>query len=66
MEETFTFPEPGTHKIYIPMDVAGNVELKIDNWFVPAQLGIGSPDERRLAYQLKGTKTEDSPAKKVE
>jgi hypothetical protein len=63
MEETFEFEDSGTHKIYIPLDKAGTVALKIDNWFVPAQLGVGSPDERRLAYRLEGAETEDGPAK---
>jgi hypothetical protein len=45
------------------MDKAGTIALKIDNWFVPAQLGVGSGDERRLAYRLKQAETEDGPAK---
>jgi hypothetical protein len=52
LEETFTFPESGTHKIHIPLDTPGIIGLKIDNWFVPAQLGVGSSDQRHLAYRL--------------
>ena len=63
-EETFEFAYPGTHKIYIPLDKVGTVALKIDNWFVPAQLGVGSPDQRRLAYRLlKAAEIQDSPGK---
>ena len=63
LEENFEFAHPGPHKIYIPLDKTGIVAFKIENWFVPAELGVGSPDERRLAYRLQGAKIENSPAK---
>jgi hypothetical protein len=61
VDQTFEFPTPGVHKIYIPLDEVGTIGLKIDNWFVPAQLGIGSDDKRQLSYRLKGAAAEDKP-----
>ena len=56
MEHIFQFASPGVHKIVLPLDKAGTIAFNIDNWFVPAQLGINSGDERPLAYRLKATK----------
>ena len=63
IEKTYEFAHPGTNKIQIPLDKAGTIALKIDNWFVPAQLNIGSSDERQLSYRLEGVETKDSSAK---
>jgi hypothetical protein len=53
VKETFEFAQSGTHKIHLPLTEAGTIALRIDKWFVPANLGIGSPDQRPLAYRLK-------------
>lgn len=62
VKETFEFAQSGTHTINLPLTEAGTIALRIGKWFVPANLGIGSPDRRPLAYRLKEAALEEIPS----
>ena len=47
--------EPGKHELVLPLHRKGLIELRCDQWFVPAKLEIGSTDTRRLSYRVLDT-----------
>jgi hypothetical protein len=47
--------EPGKHELILPLHKEGLIELRSDQWFVPAELEIGSADTRRISYRILDT-----------
>ena len=51
-DQTLSLCDPGIYQLILPLEKRALIELRANQWFIPANVRIGSEDTRQLSYRI--------------